>query len=410
MAAWVRSWPLAAIAVLSGCTQLPLGGPANRDIVGGAATSLAVSSNTAVVDYALLDISPNVIDCLAEVGADSFFKTFGHSTRGSGGPAPAIRVGKGDVLDVSIFESSSGGLFIPPGADTRTGNFVRTPSQTVNSSGDISVPYAGTIHVAGRTAPDIEREIENRLSKRAIEPQVIITVVEQNTGAVTVIGDAVAGSNKFKLAGSGERILDMISKAGGLRFPAYDTFATLQRKNRLATVHFPALISNPEENIYVEPGDLIYVHKEQRKFIALGAIGASVAAGQGLIGQLPFEQERLSLNEAIAKAGGLIDNRADPAKVFLFRIERRETLQKMGVDLNRFPPNEKSIPTVYRANFRDPSAFFLTQKFPMRNKDVIYVGNADANEFSKLLLYVRDITSTMAGVAVDANTVLYHGP
>ena len=270
--------------------------------------------------------------------------------------------------------------------------------------------------MAGLTVPEIKREIESKLQGRAIEPQVIVSMVEQNATTVTVIGDTV-GSNTLKLTGAGERILDMISKVGGLKSPAFETFVTLQRKGRSATMYFPALISNPEENVFVRPGDLIYVNREQRKFVAAGAIGASTGTSisnnqtlTGAIGLFSFDQEHLSLNEAIAKAGGLLDYRADPAQVYLYRIERRNTLERMGVNLSNFPPSQQAIPTVYRADFRDPSSFIFSQRFPMRNKDTIYVGNADAVELSKAFAYIRDWTSTGAGVAGDANIVAWHGP
>lgn len=82
----------------------------------------------------------------------------------------------------------------------------------------------------------------------------------------------------------------------------------------------------------------------------------------------------------------------------------------MGVDLSRFAPNQISIPTVYRANFRDPSSFFFAQSFPMRNRDIIYVGNADANEVTKFLIYVRAVTGTSSGVATDLNIISHQGP
>jgi polysaccharide export outer membrane protein len=72
------------------------------------------------------------------------------------------------------------------------------------------------------------------------------------------------------------------------------------------------------------------------------------------------------------------------------------------VDLKRFRANQKVIPTIYRANFRDPSSFFFAQAFPMRHKDIIYVTNADAVEIAKFLNFLRSITSTVAGVAEDA--------
>ena len=51
------------------------------------------------------------------------------------------------------------------------------------------------------------------------------------------------------------------------------------------------------------------------------------------------------------------------------------------------------IPAIYRANFRDPSSFLFAQKFPMRDRDTIYVGNAEAIEVSKLFAYLQLWTS-----------------
>lgn len=411
-----RALQLVAVATLFGCSQLPLDGPTPRDIVNGASAVVPVPSNAVVYDYALVDVNQVVLDCLVDAGADSFLKTFGRLA-GSGRP-PAVRVGSGDVLQVSVFETAQEGLFQSPAPSNGGRNFVSFPNQTVSSAGSISVPYAGLVHIGGRTLSEIEREIQSKLEKRALEPQVIITMVEQNKSAVTVIGDAVNAGNKLKLTGSGERILDMVSKAGGIRFPGFDVFVTLQRRNRLATMHFPMLMENPQENIFVEPGDVIYVYRDQRKYVALGAIGATSGAASlgnnnslvGAVGQFSFDQEHLSLNEAIAKAGGLVDSRADPAQVFLFRMERRETLERMGVDLIRFPPAQSYIPTVYRANFRDPSSFLFAQRFPMRNKDTIYVGNSDFNELVKVYAYVASATSTMSTVTTDLNIIWHHGP
>jgi len=143
------------------------------------------------------------------------------------------------------------------------------------------------------------------------------------------------------------------------------------------------------------------VYREQQKFVAVGAL-TTVGQTTGLTGQFAFEQERLSLNEAVAKAGGLLDSRANPGQVFLYRMEFRETLEALKADLKKFGRDQKLIPTVYRANFRDPSSFFFAQSFPMRHKDIIYVSNADAVEVVKFLAYLNSITSTVSGVANDA--------
>jgi polysaccharide export outer membrane protein len=166
-------------------------------------------------------------------------------------------------------------------------------------------------------------------------------------------------------------------------------------------VFFPTLINNPSENIYVAPGDVLLIQREQQKFVALGALG-SVGQTSGVTGQFAFEQARLSLNEAVAKAGGFLDDRANPSGVFLYRLEYRDILEKLGVNTSKFPSETRVIPTIYRANFRDPSSLFFSQGFPMRHKDIIYVTNADSVEVTKFLSFLSTITSTTAGVAGDA--------
>ena len=397
---WVWGSILCSVAgaLLAACAplQLPVDGPYARDITRGAVTSLVSDRQSIVLDYALVDINKTVLEYAIDVGPGSFFKTFGTKS----GPPPIIRVGVGDVVQASVFESSSGGLFVPAEAGVRPGNFVTFPSQQVDRSGTINIPYAGAIQAAGRTLPEIQRDIESKLSNRAIEPQVVVSLVEQNATEVAVVGDVLNGANKFRIRLAGERVLDIISKAGGLRYPAYELFVTLQRNTKRATVYLPTLVNNSAENIFVAPGDTIYVYREQQKFVALGALG-TVGQTSGLTAQFAFDQERLSLTEAVAKAGGLLDSRANPGQVFLYRMEYRQALEKMGVNLTMFSPDQRLIPTVYRANFRDPSSFFFAQGFSMRHKDVIYVSNADSVEVLKFLDYVRAITSTVSGAKND---------
>jgi polysaccharide export outer membrane protein len=353
-----------------------------------------VPSGSVAFDYVLVDIDQSVVECAVDLSLGSFFNSFGSRA----GPPPVIRIGVGDVLQIAIFESSAGGLFIPPEAGVRPGNFVTLPAQQVDRSGTIAIPYAGDIRAAGRLPAELERDIQARLNHRAVEPQVVVTVLERNAAEVAVVGDGVGGASNFRLRLAGDRIVDVIAKAGGIRYPGYEIFVTLQRNNKRATVYFPTLVKNPSENIFVQPGDTVYVYREQQRFVAVGALGA----GGGASGQFPFDQEKLSLNEAIAKAGGLLDSRAGPERVFLYRLEFREALEKMGVDLSRFPPDQKYIPTIYRANFRDPSSFFFAQGFHMRHRDIIYVANADAIEVVKFLDFIRAFTSTVVGVGGDS--------
>jgi polysaccharide biosynthesis/export protein len=59
-------------------------------------------------------------------------------------------------------------------------------------------------------------------------------------------------------------------------------------------------------------------------------------APTGTQNQIPFGVWRLSLAEALAKAGGLNDPLAGPASVFLNRGETRELAAQLGIDCSGF--------------------------------------------------------------------------
>jgi SLBB domain len=130
---------------------------------------------------------------------------------------------------------------------------------------------------------------------------------------------------------SGE--LDVITRAGGLRDQDQDTWVVLERHGRRAAVPFGSLTCEPDNNISAWPNDTIYLYKEPQTFLAFGA--------SGLQGQFPFSTGpgssawRMTLAEAVAAAGGLLDLVADSGSVFLYRREPRELAEALGVDCSR---------------------------------------------------------------------------
>lgn len=72
-----RTWKLAALAMLSGCSGLPLDGPAKQDMISGASVIASNPPYAVAMDYALVDINPIVLDCLADADTVSLSRTFG---------------------------------------------------------------------------------------------------------------------------------------------------------------------------------------------------------------------------------------------------------------------------------------------------------------------------------------------
>ena len=377
---------VAALA-LCGCSLMPANGPANTDIVSGSTDTAPIVTQS--IPYALVKLTPEVVEALSRY-EPRFSNSFSDHR-----PPQAFRFGIGDTVSVTIFEASAGGLFIPSEASVRPGNFVTLPNQAVDDKGNISVPYAGVIRAARRTQVEVQQAIVDALKNRAIEPQVVVSLVDQRTSLISVLGE-VNRPDRFPANKAGERILDAITRAGGPKAQGFDAFVMLEREGHRATVPFGALVYEPSNNIYVHPNDTVYVYTEPQTFLAFGATGAGGAstASAGVVAgsQFKFDAWRITLAEAVAKVGGLNDNLADPASVFLYRGEPRDVAQRLGIDCSKFAG--PIIPIIYNVNLRDPSGYFLAKGFEIRNKDVVYVSNTVSVQTTKFLTYLRTIIAT----------------
>lgn len=327
--------------------------------------------------YALIKLNPEVVRTLGQF-TPRLSTAFANRS-----PPKAFRFGIGDTVSVTIFEAAAGGLFIPAEAGVRPGNFVTIPNQAVDNNGNISVPYAGAIKAKDKTPFEVQQAVVAALKNRAIDPQAVVTLVDQHASLISVLGD-VRSAGRFPASASGERILDAITRAGGPGSQGYDIWVTLERAGHRASVPFGALIYEPANNIYVLPNDTIYLYSQPQTFVAFGAAGTQ--------GQYKFDSWRVTLAEAVGKQGGLSDSLADPASVFLYRGETREIAERLGIDCSKF--HGPIIPVIYLVNLRDPSGYFLAQTFEMRNKDVIYVSNAASVETTKFLNFLRTIMAT----------------
>jgi polysaccharide biosynthesis/export protein len=386
---------VAIVSALGGCAWVPTDGPYAHQIRSG--SSSTTPGTPAPLPYALVKLSPEIVSSVAR-----------YEPRGLSGafpdkyvPPSKIRFGIGDVVSVTIFEAAAGGLFIPTEAGVRPGNFVTMPDQTVDNDGNISVPYAGLVKAAGRFNVEIQQDIADRIKNRAIEPQVIVSLSQQRTSLVSVNGE-VNTPVRFPAAayGAQDRITDAITRAGGIKGQGYSSWVMLLRGNRRATVPYANLVYEPSNNIYVQPGDRIYVYQEQQKYLAFGATGQQ--------GEFNFDAWRINLTEAVGKAGGLLDVQADAGSVFLYRAEPRELAQQLGVEVGKF--TGELIPVIFNVSFRAPGGYFLASNFQMRNGDVLFVANAESVDVNKFLISINNLIGTANNVLITGQNglILYN--
>ncbi|HTZ37978.1 MAG TPA: polysaccharide biosynthesis/export family protein [Stellaceae bacterium] len=373
----------AAGLAVGGCGTLPAAGPSASQIV-------AAERHEDGPQPPLIDIDERVVAVERAAPAPSLVHRFpAHGVPGE----PTIGVGDGVV--VSIWEAAAGGLFSSaPGDQPGPGSHsVVLPEQVVGRDGAISVPFAGRIACAGRLPLEVQRAIERRLAGKAIEPQAIVSVEHSVNDTATVTGEVIKGA-VVPLSLKGDRLLDLIASAGGAKTPVYETSIRLSRGAVTATIPMERLVADPAENIYAEPGDVLTVVRSPQSFTVLGAAGQN--------SEIPFPAARLSLIEALGRAGGLQDFRSDPAGVFLFRWESPAVVEALGV-AHAAPAADGRIGVIYRLDLGNPRSYLAAQQFAVRDKDVLYIANAGAIELQKFMNIINGLTGPAVTGAVIKN-------
>jgi polysaccharide export outer membrane protein len=269
------------------------------------------------------------------------------------------------------------------------------PPQVVDRDGVITVPYAGPVHVAGHTPREVQAAVEQALEGKAIQPQVLVSVTRSPSNTASVLGEVVVGA-RVPLSTNGDRILDVLALAGGVKAPVNESFVELTRGDRTARVALTRVVNDHREDIYVRPGDVLTVIRDPQTFIAYGATGRNA--------EIPFDADGINLSQAVAKAAGLQDSRSDPSGVFVFRFEPESVARRLRPNSPLIQPG-KLTPFVYQLNLRDPNSMFVAQTFPIFNRDVVYVSNAPLTDIQKVM-EVFNLAVTPAASAASIYSVV----
>lgn len=376
--------------LLVGCStpqlDLPAAGPSARRVLGPAApndTQLAVAAR----GIQLIVVTDAFARRLAaRIPRESFAEAFGSSV------SSGLRLGVGDVVEVTIWEAPPALLFanVAGSAESRgVAAGVRAnalPDQPISAEGTINVPFVGAVRAAGRTVEEIESEVKARLADKAHRPQVMVRVLRNVTSTVTVVGE-VATSLRMPLSPGLERLLDALAAAGGVRQPVGRVSLQLTRGTVVRAMPLESIIRDPAQNIVLRPGDVVTALHQPSSLTVFGATGRNE--------ELNFEAQGITLTQALARAGGLQDQRADAQGVFVFRFEEPSALE--GLSATAATPEGK-VPVIYQLDLRDPASFFAAQSFPVQHRDLLYVSNAPAAELQKFLNIVTAIAAPLLGV------------
>lgn len=358
---------LSGLVLLSGCTTfLPTIGPSRRQI-----ERSSTPPNAAAIQ--VIDIDDKVTRQLLSLRELRLFsQTLGNER------VVSRRIGAGDVIEVSIWEAAPATLF---GATSAVGTSLITtshattlPEQPVDDDGFITVPFAGRVMAAGKTIQEVQQEIISGLRGKANQPEVLVRLTRNLSSNATVVGE-VNVSTRVPLVPGNERLLDALAAAAGVRQPVNKMTIQVTRAENVYSLPLETIIRDPKQNVPLLPGDVVTALFQPYSFTALGATGKNE--------EVNFETQGISLAQALARSGGLLDARSNARGVFIFRFEPKNALKWPHEPVMTTPDN--LVPAVFRIDLTDPQSFFIMQSFPIENRDILYVSNAPITEMQKFL-------------------------
>jgi polysaccharide export outer membrane protein len=199
------------------------------------------------------------------------------------------------------------------------------------------------VHAAGLRVDELERELNTRLKVYILEPNVAVSIQEQRSQPVTVVG-AVVRPGVRQLQGA-KTLLEVISLAEGLRqdagfsakvtrrleygeIPLAGALVDSTERFSVAHVDLEELFEgkNPEHNIVMMPNDVVSVPRAHMVYV----VGAVARAG----GFALAEQSNISALQALALAGGLTSLASGNNARILRNSEDEQGRVEIAVSLN----------------------------------------------------------------------------
>lgn len=273
---------LAAFAACGGC-----GGSSKPEMKEGSVEELMASSNA--TDGVPLDSTALMVEEIKTT---------------LGPQKDEYRIGPNDVLNIIVIGHEE----VSSARDFNRG-IVGT---VVKKDGHIYLPIVGPVKAAGYTVEEFHQVLGDALKTYIVNPQLTIDVLQYASQKFYVLGE-VNQPGSYPVDGD-TTLLEAIGLAQGVKPEGSLDRAYMVRGKALLPINFTNLLMRGDisRNVYMQHGDLVYIPSAQdHKVYVFGEVNDPKAV------QIPHG--RLSLAQALAEAGGIVEVDADKNQIKLIR-------------------------------------------------------------------------------------------
>jgi len=336
--------PLLLIALLGSCSLMSETGPRNADIKHGEHP------------YELIEVKTRAD--LPSAGRTYGMGEIPKPLKGSG---YSDKIRARDALDIIITDLAEESPFHSKGTSSDFGP-VEVPED-----GKISIPYLGEVQVMNRSLSQVSSELNERLRPISSTARAAVGRTNRIPRTANVIGE-VKHPGLFPLERSNISSVDLLAASGGPTQPEYQFKYTLRRAGRDYTFDYAAFRAKA---FPIEEGDVLNVATDtSNRFYVLGALNKPNI--------VPFPGPAPTLADAISAATGFDEKRSDPSGVFVFR---------------KGNPDQ-----VFTLNLKDPSSMFLSQRFPIRGEDLVYITEAPLTRWNRLVTQMLPVSQALFNI------------
>ncbi|WP_174362360.1 polysaccharide biosynthesis/export family protein [uncultured Caballeronia sp.] len=364
---------LAIAAMVSACSLAP-----GQHMIEPAALPVTSADNGDVTSDIQIPIKQIDLTLIRQIRADQKNVDKTASQLGLFAKSTGYKLGPGDVLQITVWDHPELAAAVgQPAQNTKPSD--AAAGFVVDSDGNLQFPYVDrSIHASGKTAQQVQREINTELSKVFVKPQVTVRVASFRSSQVYVDGDVRAPGaqtvNDIPMT-----LTEAVNRAGGFAPTADQSRVTITRNGKAYPVNVAQMMKqgkNPAD-IMLQPGDMLHVDaREDNTVYVMGEVNKPSPVP-------PLRDGTLTLAEALAQAGQLNQETSNPKQLFVLRSTGGET------------------PVIYRLDARSPVSMLLANQFPLESKDIVYVDNSGLVRANRVLnLFLPAINAGLTAAIV----------